>query len=82
MSRFTYSSFDALLKNEPSLVTATLGSGIYTGTMYEFGFFVQDDWRVSPKLSLNLGLRYDFYSNFEAKGEDGTRKRGCTTQAS
>src|SRR5207253_9355431 len=23
-------------------------------------FFVQDDWKVSPKLSLNLGLRYDF----------------------
>ncbi|HEX6739448.1 MAG TPA: TonB-dependent receptor, partial [Vicinamibacteria bacterium] len=23
-------------------------------------FFVQDDWRISPKLSLNLGLRYDF----------------------
>ncbi|MCA1564377.1 MAG: carboxypeptidase-like regulatory domain-containing protein [Acidobacteria bacterium] len=23
------------------------------------GFFVQDDWRVSPKLTFNLGLRYD-----------------------
>ncbi len=23
-------------------------------------FFVQDDWKVSPKLSLNVGLRYDF----------------------
>ena len=24
-----------------------------------FGLFVEDDWRVTPKLSLNLGLRYD-----------------------
>ena len=25
-----------------------------------WGFFVQDDWRVNNKLSLNLGLRYEF----------------------
>ena len=27
-------------------MTATLGSGLYTGRMYEFGVFAQDDWRV------------------------------------
>lgn len=26
----------------------------------EYGFFVQDDWHISPKLTLNLGLRYDY----------------------
>jgi hypothetical protein len=26
----------------------------------ETGFYVQDDWRVNPKLTLNLGIRYEW----------------------
>jgi len=28
-------------------------------TNYQYAFFAQDNWKVSPKLTLNLGLRYD-----------------------
>jgi len=27
-----------------------------------FGFFIQDQWKVTPKLTFNYGLRYDFES--------------------
>jgi hypothetical protein len=29
---------------------------------YNFGIFLQDDWRATPKLTLNLGIRYEFES--------------------
>ncbi|MEK7407680.1 MAG: TonB-dependent receptor [Acidobacteriota bacterium] len=28
----------------------------------EYNFYFQDDWRVTPRLTLNLGLRYEFNS--------------------
>jgi len=73
---FLYSSLSDLLANRPSQISATFGSGLYSGRMYDFGFFLQDDWKVSPKLTVNLGLRYDYYSNFIARGEGGTPQAG------
>jgi hypothetical protein len=32
---------------------------VFTRSAY-WGFYLHDDWRVAPKLTLNLGLRYDF----------------------
>ncbi len=38
----------------------TFGLRDYTLKTPDYGFFVQDDWRVNPRLTLNLGLRYDY----------------------
>lgn len=29
---------------------------------HNYAFFAQDDWRVTPKFTINVGLRYEFFS--------------------
>jgi hypothetical protein len=52
----------AFLQNQPSQEFAAVPGGIGRRHFrYEtYGFYGQDDWRVTPRLTLNLGLRYEF----------------------
>jgi len=36
--------------------------GPFQTRSWETGYFAQDDWRVNNRLTLNLGIRYDYYT--------------------
>ena len=46
----------------------TTGSGLRTERYRntELDFFAQDDWKIGPRVTLNLGLRYDFDTNLRS----------------
>jgi hypothetical protein len=71
---WTYSGLNDLLANIPSQISASFGNGEYTAKMWELGFFVQDDWRINPSLTLNLGLRYDYFGHLVANEDQNS---GC-----
>jgi hypothetical protein len=56
---FTFASLSQFLAGKPSAWTQLFGNtnrGFRTGL---YGFFVQDDWKVRPTLTLNAGLRWE-----------------------
>ncbi len=66
-----YQNKEDLLANVPNIAQMTFGIDPYTASSHQWGFFVQDDWRVAPTLVLNLGVRNDFFGHYTASGPDG-----------
>jgi hypothetical protein len=57
-----YANEADFLANIPNRVQVTFGVNYFLVSKFDYGFFIQDDFKVSRKLVVNLGTRWDYYS--------------------
>lgn len=54
-------AFADFLLGYPSSTDVTIGEYGGFQTKQNFSFFLQDDWKVTQRLTLNYGIRYDYF---------------------
>src|SRR6266581_2232527 len=52
-----------ILPDNPGRTLRGAGTGSFLGTQSSFYGFAQDDFKFSPRLTLNLGIRYEYWTN-------------------
>lgn len=70
--RYTGNPVGDYLLGHFNSATAQIGLGVGRWRSNSTNFFVADDWKITQKLTLNLGLRYEYDSPMaEANGKEG-----------
>ncbi|MCC6992047.1 MAG: TonB-dependent receptor, partial [Acidobacteria bacterium] len=58
--RYTGNAVADMLLGYPSQTQRLIGPGVSNMRSWQLAAFVQDEWRVNDRLSLNYGLRYEY----------------------
>jgi hypothetical protein len=64
---FTFSSLDEYLAGRPRTYQRRVGDPNVSYSQYEFGWYVQDDFRVSRNLNVSAGLRQEVQTHVDDK---------------
>jgi len=64
---FTGMGFADMLMGMPEVLGAQFNRGFFYFGQWETGIYIQDQWKVSSRLTLNMGLRYDRWTPYKEK---------------
>ena len=60
-SEFLFQDFNSFIANTPLQTQAAYGQSVLRFKENDVALYFQDDWRAKDNLTLNLGLRWEFY---------------------
>jgi hypothetical protein len=80
--RFNYPDFASYIANIPSSINITVGNPVAGFREHNFFAYIGDDFKVTPNLTLNLGLTWSYFSQPSNFFNDVTTKRESNAETS
>ena len=69
-----FNDYAAFLLGQSSRMRKAIQHILATGAEWQFAGYVTDRWQVSPRLTVNLGLRYEYYPLMSRAGGKGIER--------